>query len=78
MISDRLTGLTYAAIPPVPKEFRERDMMICRYCGNEERASEGQPCTNCGTFICVLCSFRGITVCKKCESEAAAAPDKPV
>jgi hypothetical protein len=53
----------------VPNELRERDMMICRYCGNPERASEGQPCTNCGTFICVLCSFRGVTLCKKCETE---------
>ena len=26
--------------------------MICRACGNEERASEGYPCVTCGTFIC--------------------------
>ena len=25
-------------------------MMVCRSCGNEERASEGYPCDVCGTF----------------------------
>jgi hypothetical protein len=42
----------------------ERDMMVCRSCGNEERASEGYPCDVCGTFICLICEFRGITICK--------------
>jgi hypothetical protein len=45
----------------------ERDMMICRSCGNQERASEGYPCDGCGTFICLICEFRGITVCKACR-----------
>ena len=45
----------------------ERDMMVCRSCGNEERASEGYPCDECGTFICLICEFRGITVCKACR-----------
>ncbi len=40
-------------------------MMVCRSCGNEERASEGYPCSVCGTFICQICDQRGITVCKK-------------
>lgn len=39
-------------------------MMVCRSCGNEERASEGNPCEVCGTFICLICDFRGITICK--------------
>ena len=45
----------------------ERDMMICRSCGNEERASEGYPCGGCGTFICLICDTRGITLCKACR-----------
>ena len=45
--------------------------MICRSCGNEERASEGYPCDNCGTFVCQLCTMRGITLCAKCTGEAA-------
>ena len=47
----------------------ERDMMVCRSCGNEERASEGYPCQNCGTFICLICDNRGITLCQKCRKE---------
>jgi len=47
----------------------ERDMMVCRSCGNEERASEGYPCSNCGTFICLICDTRGITLCQKCRLE---------
>lgn len=27
------------------------DAMICRACGREERASEGYPCADCGTFV---------------------------
>lgn len=47
----------------------ERDMMVCRSCGNEERASEGNPCQECGTFICLICDFRGITMCKACRQK---------
>ena len=43
--------------------------MICRSCGHEERASEGYPCVDCGTFICVLCDMRGITRCRECEAK---------
>ena len=46
----------------------ERDMMVCRSCGNEERASEGYPCSECGTFICQICDTRGITFCKNCRA----------
>lgn len=53
----------------------ERDAMICRACGNEERASEGYPCSVCGTFICVICNMKGITTCKACAS--ASAPNAP-
>lgn len=64
----------------------EIDMMVCRSCGNEERASEGTPCADCGTFICLICDFRGITLCKACRGKRgmaepanlpAAAPKKP-
>lgn len=47
----------------------EVDMMVCRSCGNEERASEGNPCADCGTFICLICDFRGITLCKACRGK---------
>lgn len=50
----------------------EVDAMICRVCGKEERASEGYPCDNCGDFICLICSFEGITLCKACAESAPA------
>lgn len=43
--------------------------MACRACGREERASEGYPCAQCGTFICLMCNFRGVTLCAKCAGE---------
>ena len=46
------------------------DAMVCRSCGREERASEGYPCSRCGTFLCVICNFKGVTLCKQCEAEA--------
>jgi hypothetical protein len=52
----------------------ERDAMICRACGNEERASEGYPCEDCGTFICVICSMRGVTRCKTCQARQGGSP----
>jgi hypothetical protein len=63
-------------------KLKEHDGMVCRSCGNEERASEGYPCSDCGTFICLICTFRGITRCKACEDKAkatsvAAAPPPP-
>jgi hypothetical protein len=54
--------------------LRERDAMICRSCRNEERASEGYPCTNCGTFICIICTFRGVEFCRQCQEERANSP----
>jgi hypothetical protein len=54
------------------KELLERDSMTCRACGNEERASEGYPCVDCGTFICLTCNLRGVVRCKACEEKAAA------
>ena len=54
-------------------ELKEHDAMTCRSCGNEERASEGYPCSDCGTFICLICTFRGVTRCKACEEKAKAA-----
>ncbi len=60
-------------------ELHERDAMQCRRCGNEERASEGYPCAGCGTFICIICTFRGHSLCLDCERRAAArgAPAPP-
>lgn len=52
--------------------LHERDAMICRSCGNEERASEGYPCAGCGTFICVMCNMRGVELCQRCLLRAAA------
>lgn len=47
----------------------ERDAMVCRSCGREERASEGYPCDHCGTFICQICALRGVTLCAKCAGD---------
>jgi hypothetical protein len=60
--------------------LRERDAMICRSCGQEERASEGYPCKDCGTFICIMCVFKGVIRCERCaaiEASAAAASGAP-
>jgi hypothetical protein len=55
------------------RELKEKDAMICRACGREERASEGYPCAKCGTFICLICTFRGVVLCGPCrEAEAGA------
>ena len=51
----------------------ERDAMICRACGREERASEGYPCESCGTFVCLVCTIRGVTLCKDCSAATAKA-----
>ena len=44
--------------------------MRCRACGREERASEGYPCSDCDTFICLICTFRGVTRCAACEASS--------
>jgi hypothetical protein len=49
----------------------ETDSMICRACGNQERASEGYPCVDCGRFICVVCNLRGVIRCRDCEAKHA-------
>ena len=43
-------------------------------CGREERASEGYPCAQCGTFICLICTFRGVTLCAKCSGQPVPPP----
>lgn len=58
-------------------ELREHDAMICRSCGLEERASEGYPCKDCGTFICIMCVFKGVVRCERCASSAASANGIP-
>ncbi len=55
----------------------KHDSMQCRACGREERASEGYPCANCGTFICLICTFRGVTLCARCQAAAAPPPASP-
>lgn len=47
--------------------------MVCRSCANEERASEGYPCITCGTFICIMCTFKGVVQCKQCAAQHPAA-----
>ena len=44
--------------------------MLCRACGREERASEGYPCEACGTFVCLVCTIRGVTLCRDCVQKA--------
>ena len=51
---------------------KETDAMACRACGKEERASEGYPCEDCGTFICLMCSMRGVMRCRSCADKAEA------
>ena len=53
------------------------DAMVCRACGREERASEGYPCDDCGTFLCLICMFRGVTLCRDCAARREAAPPPP-
>lgn len=53
------------------KPLKEADVMVCRSCGNPERASEGYPCVDCGTFICLICTFRGISHCATCADPSA-------
>ena len=55
------------------EQLKEHDGMVCRSCGNEERASEGYPCQDCGTFIYLICTMRGVVRCKSCEEKAKAA-----
>jgi len=66
--------LTFDVMPDIPQGpvQHEHDGMMCRACGREERASEGYPCGDCGTFICLMCSFRGVTRCRECEAKHAA------
>lgn len=56
-------------------ELKERDAMACRACGKEERASEGYPCAECGTFICLLCNMRGVTHCRTCQEQRKGATE---
>jgi hypothetical protein len=51
--------------------------MVCRACGNQERASEGYPCDDCGTFICLICSMRGVMLCKTCQEKARSEAESP-
>lgn len=57
--------------------LHERDAMICRSCGNEERASEGYPCKDCGTFICIMCVFKGVVRCERCDAQIGGAQQVP-
>jgi hypothetical protein len=54
------------------------DSMVCRACGQMERASEGYPCAGCGTFICLRCEMRGVAQCRACAERARSAPPPPV
>ncbi len=51
------------------QDLKEKDAMTCRACGREERASEGYPCARCGTFICLICTFKGVTLCATCQAQ---------
>jgi hypothetical protein len=60
----------------MPENKLEQDRMVCRACGNEERASEGYPCADCGTFLCLLCTFKGVTLCTNCQEKLKGAAAK--
>ena len=55
-------------------KIQEHDSMTCRACGNEERASEGYPCADCGRFICVVCNIRGVIYCRDCAARHGGTP----
>lgn len=59
---------------PPPTNPPAADSMTCRACGREERASEGYPCDQCGTFLCLICMFRGVTLCKSCAAAGSQTP----
>jgi hypothetical protein len=59
-------------------KLQEHDAMICRACGNEERASEGFPCVHCGTFICVMCNMRGVVRCRECQQKTGLPASDPL
>jgi hypothetical protein len=52
-------------------KLQEHDAMTCRACSNEERASEGYPCATCGTFLCLMCVFKGVVRCASCDEQNA-------
>ncbi len=54
----------------------ERDAMTCRACGREERASEGYPCQDCGTFICNMCELHGVVRCRACAAKGRERPQE--
>jgi len=56
----------------------EHDAMKCRACGREERASEGYPCQDCGTFICNMCELRGVMRCLDCAAKGPRRDGDPV
>ncbi len=62
---------------PAPPGKEGRETMACRACGEEDRASEGYPCTGCGTFICLICTMRDITLCRDCAAKAVKPPRTP-
>ena len=55
-------------------KIEEIDMMVCRSCGNPERASEGYPCQDCGTFLCIICNNRGVVRCQACQNKVDLGP----
>jgi hypothetical protein len=61
----------------VPASPKHPDSMVCRACGREERASEGYPCNGCGTFICLICNFRGVVLCQDCAAKEGSTPTGP-
>lgn len=63
--------------PTPPHHPPATDVMECRACGRQERASEGYPCTSCGTFICIICNFRGVTLCRNCSAAAPPGSSSP-
>ncbi len=53
-----------------------REVMVCRACGQEDRASEGYPCQGCGTFICLICTFRDVVFCRECAAKQTSGPHR--
>ncbi len=58
-------------------KIEEIDMMVCPSCDTPERAPQGYPSQACGTFLCIICTNRGMVVCKECRAKGVIGSPPP-
>jgi len=51
-------------------KIEEVDMMVCAPAATRSVLPR-VPLPNCGTFLCIMCSNRGIVLCKECQTKKA-------